>query len=512
MQLERLLQGITYECVQGSRDREIADISYHSKRIREGSLFVCIKGLRSDGHDYLLRAIEHGAVAAVVDWDSLICVGGQKILYTSEGKVILEELAQNRDITFIIVHDTRLALAQISAAYFDYPARRLKMVGITGTKGKTTTAFMTAAILNRAGIRVGMIGTICIMDGVRQIPADHTTPESYELQKYLADMVKNGCRCCVMEVSSQGIKQQRVAGITFDVGVFLNIEPDHIGEGEHASFEEYLHCKAKLFSHCRLGIVNADDLHVGHILQGHTCSVETFSMRYPARVMAEVPEFSMHMGALQSRFVMRLNRHFLPVEMGLPGIFNVYNALAAAAIASHFGVTGREICDGLAHTVVPGRCENVKVSQEYVFLIDYAHNEMSLKNLLETLRDFKPGRLVVVFGCGGNRSMLRRTRMGETAGHLADLTIITSDNPRWEEPEAIIADIEDGIAVTGGRYVTIADRGEAVRYALSQARPGDIIVLAGKGHEDYQEIRGVKYPMRDHDLVKQALLQEKLGE
>ncbi len=504
MQLEELLQDITYECLQGNPKCGIKDICYDSNRVREGSLFVCIKGQRADGHDYLLSAVRQGATAVAVEVSEIICLGTKRVLYSGGEKVVIEQCEREYGVAFVIVQDTRLALAQLSAAWFGHPAKKLRMVGITGTKGKTTTAFMAASVLAEAGYHVGMIGTVFIWDGKTRIPSSHTTPESCDLQRYLAQMVKNGCDCCVMEVSSQGLKMHRVAGIFFDIGVFLNIEPDHIGAGEHASFSEYLCCKAKLFSQCAVGIVNADDPHTGRILRGHTCVVKAFSMHYPAHVTAEPPEFFMEGGSLGSRFTVWCGTGRLCVSLRMPGDFNVYNALAAIAIAEHFFVTPRGICRGLARTVVPGRCENTGISPDYVFLIDYAHNEMSLKNLLETLRAFSPARLVVIFGCGGNRSLLRRTRMGEMAGHLADFSILTSDNPRWEEPDRIIDDIESGIRGTGGAYVRIPDRAEAVRYAVEQAAEGDIIVLAGKGHEDYQEIRGVKYPMQDKTLVEEA--------
>lgn len=487
MQLEQLLLHISYESVQGSPIQEITDICYHSGKTQGGSLFVCLKGFHTDGSSYLPEAVKNGAVAAVVEQDT--------------------DLTAAADITVIIVKDARTALAEISAAFFDFPAGKLTMVGITGTKGKTTTAYLTAQILREAGHRVGMIGTIAIDDGRNEYPAEHTTPEAYEVQKYLAQMVTNGCDCCVMEVSSQGLKMQRVAGITFDVGVFLNIEPDHIGEGEHASFAEYLACKRMLLQRCRLGIVNMDDGHLDEVLKGHTCEVRFFSMKAQADYMAQKVSFAMSGGKLLGLFLLRTARAQVPVVMQLPGEFNVSNALAASAVGDFFSVDVQALCRGLLHAKVPGRCENVSVSDEYVLLIDYAHNEMSLSNLLRMLRIFEPKRLVVLFGCGGNRSKLRRDRMGETAGRLADFTILTSDNPRWENPEMILDDIEAGILRTQGAYVRIADRREAVAYAVREAREGDIIVIAGKGHEDYQEICGVKYPMCDADLVNEAIEQ-----
>ena len=384
------------------------------------------------------------------------------------------------------------------------------VLAITGTNGKTTTAFLTAGILQEAGYRIGMIGPIESYDGRRRETVKNTTPESCEIHRLLSRMVENECDCCVMEVSSQGIALQRTADVFFDIGVFLNIEPDHIGKGEHATFSEYLHCKSRLMRQCGIGIVNQDDPNVDKILAGHTCEVENFSIRHPSDVMAEDEWYGMESGSLQSHFTVKREWRREEIVMQLPGQFNVYNALAAISVAGHFKVNREQIKAALAKQVVPGRCQNMSAGAGYVFLIDYAHNEMSLRNLLETLRKFEPERLIVIFGCGGNRSVLRRYQMGETAGRLADFTIITSDNPRWEDPERIMDQIEDGLrgAVCAGKkpsYIKIADRRAAVEYAVSMAEKRDIIVLAGKGHESYQEIKGIRYPLDDRKIVQEAL-------
>lgn len=507
MQLSTLLQSITYESVQGSLDREITNICYHSGNVKSGSLFICLKGFRTDGHEYLFETLEAGAKAVVLEKDAIVRTRDDAILYTQQHCLRISEIIERWDVAVIIVANSRMTLAEVSAAFFDYPAKKLRMIGITGTKGKTTTAYLAAAILREAGHKVGMIGTVSIYDGKDEAAAIHTTPEAYEVQECLARMVANGCDCCVMEVSSQGLKMSRVADIQYEIGVFLNIEPDHIGAGEHTSFDEYLSCKSMLFRQCKIGIVNRDDPHTDRILMGSSCAIETFSIKHTADYMAEQIHFYMQQGGLFGQFLLCKKGKKTPLIMQLPGTFNVANALAAAAIASHFSVRDEELRKGLLGARVPGRCENVSTDTNYVLLIDYAHNEMSLKNLLEMLRTFAPKRLVVLFGCGGNRSKLRRSCMGETAGHLADYSILTSDNPRWEEPEQILDDIEDGIRAAKGAYIRITDRREAVRYAIEQAREGDIIVLAGKGHEEYQEIKGIKYPMSEYELVKDAIAQ-----
>ena len=279
MQLNSLLRHTSYKMLQGNGAVFIRDIAYHSGEAGEGMLFVCIRGQRADGHDYAGLALKQGVAALVVEESALIAAGGRLLLYTGEESISTEEMAADYGAAVVVVQDGRKALAELSAAFFDFPAEKMKMIGITGTKGKTTTAFLLSGILREAGYRTGMIGTVLIDNGKTAVPADHTTPESYDLQKYLAQMAENGCDVCVMEVSSQGIRLNRTFGIWFDIGVFLNIEPDHIGAGEHSSFLEYLHCKSRLLQQCTLGIVNLDEPKISRILWGHTCRVEGFSLR-----------------------------------------------------------------------------------------------------------------------------------------------------------------------------------------------------------------------------------------
>ena len=408
----------------------------------------------------------------------------------------------------MLVEDTRYALALISAAYFGYPAKKLKVIGITGTKGKTTTTFMIRSILEHAGISTGLIGTIEVIIGDKHIPAHNTTPESYEVQEYFAQMVEAGCKVVVMEVSSQGLKLHRTAGIRFDIGIFTNLAPDHIGENEHASFEEYMECKSRLFRQCDIGIVNADDEHCSDILKGHTCKVETYGFSEKADLRASDLKLVNRPGFLGVDYHVSGLLNF-DVEIDMPGRFSVYNSLVAIAVCRHFDIPKEDMLAALEVVQTKGRIEKVKVSDDFTLMIDYAHNAMSLESLLTTLKEYNPKRLVCLFGCGGNRSKLRRYEMGEVSGNLADLTVITSDNPRFEEPQAIIDDIKTGIAKTSGKYVEIIDRKEAIRYVIENGQPGDVIVLAGKGHEDYQEICGVKHPMDERVLIAEVL--EELG-
>lgn len=484
--LRQLLERMEYELLQGNPDQTITDLAYDSRKATEGCLFVCVKGAVSDGHAYAKEVVQKGASVLVVS----------------------EETDVLKDVTIIKVKDTRYALALLSAAYFDYPAEQLKVIGITGTKGKTTTTYMVKSILEGAGRKVGLIGTIETIIGTKSIPSANTTPESYLVQKYFRQMVEEGCDCCVMEVSSQGLMMHRTAGFLFEIGIFTNLEPDHIGPNEHASFEEYKQCKSLLFRQCRLGILNRDDAHYAQMLTGSHCKAETIGFSEEADLRAKDVRLVQKPGYLGVSYHVCGKMDF-DVEIDVPGKFSVYNSLTAIAICRHFQVKEEIIRKALKTAKTKGRIEMVKVSDEFTLMIDYAHNAMSLKSLLSTLREYQPGRLVCLFGCGGNRAKSRRFEMGEVSGSMADLTIITSDNPRFEEPQAIIDDIKTGIGKTNGRYVEIIDRKDAIRYAIAHGEPGDIIVLAGKGHEDYQEIKGKKYPMDERVLIAEVL--EELG-
>ncbi len=447
--VKELLKGVSYSVEQGSDDITVADVVYDSRKVTENTLFVCVVGANFDSHDAAQEVISKGAKVLVVEHD---------IDYDHQA-----------DVTIIRVDDTRYAMAFIAASYYGHPADALKVIGITGTKGKTTTSYMVKSILEHAGYKVGLIGTVETIIGDKHIPSVNTTPESYVLQRRFQEMVDAGIEVVVMEVSSQALKLHRTQGFTFELGILTNISPDHIGPHEHASFEEYMQCKGLLFKQCKKGIVNCDDEHYKTVIEGHT----------------------------------------LHIEIPTPGKFSVYNALTAMAICHHFNVHPDDMQEALLHAKAKGRIEMVKVSDDFTLMIDYAHNAMALESLLSTLKDYQPHRLVVLFGCGGNRSKLRRYEMGEVAGKLADFTIITSDNPRFEEPLDIIHDIEIGMKKTTGKYIEIPDRREAIAYAIDHGEKGDIIVLAGKGHEDYQDIKGHKYPMDERQIIADYLASKK---
>lgn len=494
MKVRDLLEDQEFALLQGSVACEISSVAYDSRKVKEGSLFICIRGAVSDGHKYIPDVIQKGAAAIVVEG------------YADRPEDLPEEVRRS-GICVVQTGNNRKALALISAAWFGHPARKLTTIGITGTKGKTTTTYMIRSILEKTGIKTGLIGTIESITGKRVIPSENTTPESYLIQEYFREMVDAGMRCVVMEVSSQALMLDRVSGIFFDYGIFTNIEPDHIGPNEHKDFDDYMNCKKLLLRSCRIGLVNRDDEHFDRIVEGATCRLETYGFHADADYRAEDAHLTKGKGYLgiAYRTTGKLN---MDVEVDIPGTFSIYNSLAAIAVSHHLGAEKESLIAALKHVHVRGRVELVKVSDDFTLMIDYAHNAMALQSLLSTLREYKPHRLVCLFGCGGNRDRNRRFEMGEISGKMADLTIITSDNPRKEDPQAIIDDIKTGMEKTDGNYVEFIDRKDAIRYAIRHGEPGDIIVLAGKGHEDYQIIGTTKHPMDERVLIREILEEE----
>ncbi|MBR1523453.1 MAG: UDP-N-acetylmuramoyl-L-alanyl-D-glutamate--2,6-diaminopimelate ligase, partial [Lachnospiraceae bacterium] len=457
--LEDLLGEIEYSIIRGDTEGiEVTKIVNDTRGLEERCLFVCITGANFDGHDFAEEAVNKGA----------------KVIVTEKDVALPDDTV----VTVVRVESTRQALAYISAAWYDYPAQKLTTIGVTGTKGKTTTTYLIKEMLENAGHKVGLVGTIETIIGDKHIPSLNTTPESITLQGYFAEMVKEGIDSVVMEVSSQALMLHRTDGFIFDYGVFTNISPDHIGGNEHKDFDDYLHCKSLLFRQCRVGILNGDDGHIDDILKDSDCEAERFGLNAGNDIAACNIELINGGSYLGVKFDTKglLEAAF---QCDMPGRFTVYNALCAIAVCRHFDISVEAMNKALRTAKVKGRIEMIEISPDYTLMIDYAHNAMALESLLTTLKEYEPKRIVTVFGCGGNRARDRRFDMGEVSGRLSDFTIITSDNPRFEEPQAILDDIETGIKKTDGEYIKIIDRKEAIAYAIHNAKEGDVIVLAG---------------------------------
>ena len=489
MKLYDLLKHVTYTVVQDG-DPVISDVIYDSRKVEEGTAFVCLKGYTSDGHKFAKSAVEKGAAALVISDDL--------------GFDVPENVA------VVKTADTRLALALMSAEHFGNPAEELMTVAITGTKGKTTTTAMIAEIFEQAGIKTGTIGTLGIVYGGNTYKTDNTTPESYEIQKALRAMIGAGCKAMVIEASSIGLKHSRLAGMTFDAAVFTNFSDDHIGGVEHKDMAEYLYCKSLLFRQCRKAAANCDDPAWRDITKDFAGDILTYGFSEQAQLRAKNDRLLSENGFIGVHFETE-GLKTLSLDVGVPGKFNAYNALAAICAVSFFDIPDKAIIDGLKIAHVKGRVEPVSVPGNYSLLIDYAHNALSMENVLTTLRQYNPNRLITMFGAGGNRPKVRRFEMGETSGRLSDLSVITEDNSRFEDVMDIIEDIKTGLHKTDGKYVVVPKRKEAIRYCMLNAEDGDIIVLAGKGHEDYQEIKGVKYHMDERELIREIIEEEKLS-
>jgi len=480
MELAKLIEGLPVISIEGPINKDVTRVVYDSRRAVPGALFVCIDGFKTDGHKFAPSAADNGASVFLVQKDITIF----------------------DDATVIKVPDTRYALAHVSAAFFGHPSKRFNLVGVTGTKGKTTTTYMVKSILEQAGQTVGLIGTVENSIGSEKIPAQRTTPESYDLQELFDKMGDKGADSVVMEVSSQGLKLSRVAASHFKIGVFTNFSKDHIGANEHTDMEDYLNSKMKLFKMAERGLVNIDSPYSARILEESECPCLTFGIENRADITAD----NIVTYADKVRFDVHTSWFDRTVEVSVPGRFTVYNALAAIGVAGMMNINPDHIVNGLKNIHVPGRAEIVPTpGKPYTVMIDYAHTPDSLENILKTIKEFVPNRLICVFGCGGDRDKGKRPEMGKISGEIADLTVITSDNPRTEDPAGIIKDIEQGIKQTDGQYIIIQDRTEAIRYAMSIAGSGDIILLAGKGHETYQIFRDRTIHYDEREIVREIL-------
>ena len=486
MKLKRMLVGIEGLKVKGDLSVDIKGVERDSKEIKEGYLFVAIKGFSVDGHQFVKDAIANGAVAVMIE----------------EG-CDFKALEIPDNITIVMAKNTREGLAIVSSNFYDNPSEKFKLIGITGTKGKTTTTFMIKEILQKAGKKVGLIGTIATYIGDKKIQdSERTTPESLELQKLFKMMADEGVDAVVMEVSSQSLKLHRVDGCDFDIVVFTNFSEDHISPKEHPDMEDYFQSKLKLFKMCKTGITNVDDLYGAKIPRLFPDSdITTYGIDNHAKMMAKDITITNSYVDFKVKIVDRNER----VRTGIPGRFSVYNSLAAICVAQKFGVSAENVKEALLEVRVPGRSEMVDNKLEIPIMIDYAHSPESLENILKAVKSYTRGRVISVFGCGGDRDSGKRPIMGEISGRIADYTIITSDNPRTEDPEKIVNQIEEGIKKTKGKYEVVVDRQEAIEKAIKMANDKDIIILAGKGHEPYQEINGVKYPFDERIIVRDII-------
>ncbi len=486
MNLKEILVGLEGIKAKGNIDVEITNVDSDSRNIKENGLFIAIRGFEVDGCDYIESAINNGAIAVMVDENTKV-----------------KELNIPENVTILMVPDTRIALSVCACNFYDNPSKKFKLIGVTGTKGKTTTTFMIKKILEKAGHKVGLIGTIAIYIGDKKLKDSiRTTPESIELQKIFAEMVEQNVDVVVMEVSSQSLKLNRVYGCDFDMGIFTNFSHEHISEKEHPDMEDYFNSKLKLFDMCKVGFFNADDIYAakaGRIVK--TPEVTTYGIDNFCHVLAK----DITITNSYVDFKVKLENRNERVKTCIPGRFSVYNSLAAICVAKKMGIGEEQIKEALVEVRVPGRSELVDNKLGFTIMIDYAHTPESLESILRAVKSYTKGRVICVFGCGGDRDKIKRPLMGEVSGRVATNTFITSDNPRTEDPEEIVKEIEVGIKKTTGQYTCIVDRREAIKAAIKMAGRNDIIVLAGKGHEPYQEINHETFPFDERIIVNEVI-------
>lgn len=480
MLLSEILKGLEYECENFS-DREIADIVYDSRKAVEDTLFVCLTGAYSDGHDYAESAFDKGV------------------------RVFLAErkLSFPGDAVVIVTKNSRAALAVISGNFFSHPDKELAVIGVTGTKGKTTITHMMRTSLDKCGIKSGVIGTVGAYYEDKFIPTVNTTPESYETQKLMRLMADAGCKAVCMEVSSLGLKTHRVDGIHFNTAVFTNLSPDHIGGAEHESFEEYAFWKKQLFNRCDFAVLNKDDLFSEELKEIITSPYETISLNEEADITATDIKNLREDGFFGVGFLCKYKNEEFELKTALPGFFSVYNALCAAAVCLHLGVTPEKLASALPLAKVKGRSECMDIPADFDVIIDYAHNGTSFNSIFDTVSSYEHERIITVFGSVGDRAQLRRKEMGLISGKRSDLSVITDDDPGFEDSNKIAEEIAGYVRESGGEYVIITDRREAVFYALKEAKKGDIVLLLGKGHETVQKVRGEKIHYSDHESVNE---------
>lgn len=460
MKLLELLDGVSYKLVKGNVEKEISKIQYDSRKVNNGDIFVCLSGFEVDGHKFASKAIEAGASVIICEKD-----------------LNFDEISE--EITVLRVEQGRKTLALMSANYYGHPTKKLKLIGITGTNGKTTSVYILKSILEKAGEKVGLIGTIANYIGDEKVKSERTTPESLELQKLFKDMVDKGCTYCVMEVSSHSLELDRVYGCCFEVGIFTNLTRDHLDF--HGTFDNYYNAKFKLFERSNIAVVNTDDNYGYRVIN----DLNKLSKKIVTYSIKDNSDFKAYDINLEERDII-FKTNGVEYKFVLPGQYNIYNALGVISAVKTLGVSDEAIKKGLLDVVVPGRCERIgnKYDVPYEIIIDFAHTPDGLKNILETLRAFTKNRLIAVYGSGGDRDKVKRAELGRVGSEIADIVIITTDNPRNEDPMDIIKEIVVGIEKTN--YLAIENRVEAIRLALEMAEPGDTVVMAGKGHETYQ--------------------------
>lgn len=481
MLLSSILNGIDYSC-ENFIDSDIVDITYNSKLAGEGKCFFCLSGTMTDGHKYARNAYDSGC----------------RCIFAEHSVDLPEDCVQ------IITDDTRHALALASASFFSHPCDELKVIGITGTKGKTTTAHLVRCLIKKSGFKCGIIGTNGAMYGDVHEETENTTPESYELHKLFRKMVDAGCKYCVIEASSLGLKMHRTDGIPFEVGVFMNLAPDHIGTVEHPTFEDYKDSKKLLFSMCKNAVVNVDDPAHTDMLEGSSAKVISFGLSN-ADVSAENVELLRTEDMLGVSFdCVEINDKF-HIEASIPGYFNVYNVLAAVAVCNVLGINVKNSVSALRTFSVPGRSELVHVSDDFDVIIDFAHNGLSMHSIISTLRAYPHNRIILLYGAIGGKNQIRRRELGLVCGKEADLSVLTSDDPGPEDPTKIAEEIAKYIREVGGKYIIIPDRKEAIRETLSKLQKGDILVLAGKGDETFIKLKDGKVPYSEREEVEKYI-------
>ncbi len=477
MKIEEILKGLTYTVLSGDKSIEINNPQYDSRKIKCGDMFFAIGGFNVDGHNFISKAIENGAKTVVVEKDVTLVEG----------------------ITFIKVENGRRALAIAASNFYNNPSKKMKIMGITGTNGKTTSAFMLKGILEAKGYKVGLIGTIANYIGNKEIHTEKTTPESLELQQLFKDMVDSDIDYCVMEVSSHSLDLDRVYGIEFSQGIFTNLTQDHLDF--HKTFENYFNAKSKLFKICKHSVVNVDDSYGIKLLEKINSKVTTYSIEKES----DLKGTDINLESTGIIFNLKGNEKTYKVQLPIPGRYNVYNALGCIGAALDEGIDMDTIIEGLSKVTVPGRCENLTLGMDLGFQVirDYSHTPDSLKNILENLRELTKGKLICIFGCGGDRDRTKRPIMGEIGTELSDIAIITSDNPRSEDPYMILEDIKAGVEKSN--YKLIENRREAIKTALLLGEKDDIIVIAGKGHETYQILKNETIHFDEKEVVLELI-------